>query len=409
MPEGTITLAAVGDISFHGEPGEATLREGPAYPFAAIAPLLADADVRFGNMESVLVPETFPPQELSPNALASPDRAATALAEAGFDVLNMASNHVLDCGTVGLENTRCVLEELGIKVFGAGLDVEAAHRPVIVERNGLRLGFLGYQEDCNYTYGHAGAGPAYLIEREILRDMQELRDQVDVLVLSLHADLEFMETPAVWRRDLSRRLVRRLGGTTTPQTEGADLILEHHPHVPQGVERVGRSLIAYSLGNCLFDSHTSSYLVENGPHTAHSFVLRVELSRKGVGDFDRLPFAISCPPGQRPVPMEGGELSAGLRYLEYLDAQLADDATVLANWREKCLSMLGTYLRRMEGMSAEEFMNRWAWVLLCVQENRSWTTEILRMAEERFREETAPSDPDGKPFLTHHRPSFRYE
>ena len=395
MPDGRAVLAAVGDISFRGDPGEAALREGPAYPFAAIRPRLSDADVRFGNMESVLVPETFPPQELASQALASPDAVAPALAEAGFDVLNMAANHVLDCGTVGLEHTRDVARNLGIEVFGAGLDVEAAHRPAIVEKNGLRLGFLGYQEDCNYTYGHVGAGPAYLVEREILRDMQALRGRVDVLVLSLHADLEFMETPAVWRRDLSRRLARA----------GADLILEHHPHVPQGVERIGRSLIAYSLGNCLFDSHTSSYMVNNGPHTAHSFVLRVELSRDGAGDFERVPFVISPPPGQRPVPMEGDELSAGLGYLEYLDAQLADDAAVLANWRAKCISLLGTYLKRVQGMSAEEFMERWAWVLSCVQENRSWTAEILKMAEERFREEAASQ----KPFLTHHRPSFRYD
>jgi poly-gamma-glutamate synthesis protein (capsule biosynthesis protein) len=395
MTDRAVVLAAVGDISFRGEPGEATLERGAAYPFAPIRPWLAEADLRFANMESVFVPEAYPDEELSSKALAGPTATAPALAEAGFDVLNMASNHVLDCGTEGLEHTTRVIQDLGIKTFGAGLDAETAHRPVIVECNGLRVGFLGYQEDCNYTYGHVGAGPAYLAERDILRDMAGLRGKVDVLVVSLHADLEFMETPAVWRRDLSRRLARA----------GADLILEHHPHVPQGVERAGRSLIAYSLGNCLFDAHTSKYMVANGPHTAHSFVLRVRLSAEGAGEFERLPFSICPPPGQRPVPMEGEELSAGLRYLEYLDAQLADEAAVQANWRRRCMGMLGTYLKRAADMSPEAFMERWAWVLTCVQENRSWTSEILRMAEERFRSEAAAE----KPFLRRHRPSFRFE
>ena len=87
------------------------------------------------------------------------------------------------------------------------------------------------------------------------------------------------------------------------------------------------------------------------------------------------------------------------------EVESADDAVVLANWRRKCMQMLEVYLRRFNGISAEKFMERWAWVLFCVQENRSWTSELLKMAEERFEQE-ARSD---KPFLKHHRPSFRYE
>ena len=267
MSGGKAVLAAVGDVSFRGEPGEAIQREGFGYPFGAIEKWLMEADVRFGNMESVFVSGDFPAEELSRRALAAPDTLAPALKAAHFDVLNMASNHILDCGTVGLEHTRRVIEGLGIRTFGAGMTPRAARKPAIIESNGLRIGFIGYQEDCNYTYGHAGAGPAYLEEKQIIRDIKKLRREADAVVVSIHADLEFMETPSVWRLELSRRLARR----------GADVVLGTHPHVPQGVERVGRSLIAHSLGNCVFDAHTSSYMSENGPHTAHSFVLRVEL------------------------------------------------------------------------------------------------------------------------------------
>ena len=391
----SILLAAVGDISFKGEPGDATLERGVAYPFAELAPVLADADVRFGNMESVLVPQDFPQDKLDPRALCSSDAVAPALREAGFDVLNMASNHVLDCGTVGLDHTRKTIGELGVIPFGAGLDIATAHRPAILEVRGLRVGFLGYQEDCNYTYGHVGAGCAYLVESDILRDMEVLRPRVDVLVLSLHADLEFVETPAVWRRDMSRRLAEA----------GADLILEHHPHVPQGVERVGKCLIAYSMGNCLFAAHTSDYMKNNGPHTGHSFVLKVRLSRDGAGEFERVPFDISQPPGQRPVPVTGDALAEGVRYLEHLDAQLADDDIVLKNWRARCMRVLGSHLKRVGEMTPEQFMAHTVWQLTCVQENRAWTSEILRMAEERFAAQAREEYED----LQYQRPSRRFE
>ncbi|MBN1672890.1 MAG: CapA family protein [Kiritimatiellae bacterium] len=394
MANAKVVLAAVGDVSFSGVPGDAVRANGHAFPFEKIRPWLAEADIRFGNMESILFPADFPAAELDPKGLTCEDSVAPSLREAGFDVMNLAQNHVLDCGTRGLQHTRKRLAELGIGTFGAGLTPEEARRPLVLARNGLRIGFLGYQEDCNYTCGHVGAGPAYLVEAHVLADLRALRPQVDVLVLSMHSDLEFMETPAVWRRDLSRRLA----------AAGADLILHTHPHVPQGVERRGRSLIAYSLGNCLFAAHSSEYMKAHAPHTAHAFVLRVTLSSEGAGEFERLPFEIGEPPEERPVPMTGARLAAGLAYLAQLDAALADEAAVRENWRRKCLQMLGSCLRRAAGLTPEQFMERWGWILLGIQENRSWMAELGTMAMEQFERQAAAP----KPSLEYRRPRALY-
>ena len=78
---------------------------------------------------------------------------------------------------------------------------------------------------------------------------------------------------------------------------------------------------------------------------------------------------------------------------------------VRGNWRRKCLQMLETYLRRCDGIDAGTFMERWSWVLFCVQENRAWTEELLAMARELF-EAQAKAD---KPSLRYHRPSFAHE
>jgi len=393
--ESSVVIAAAGDISFYGEPGEALDVRGAEYPFGAIKHWLDDADLRFANMESVLCPEDFPAEKLSPKALASPERHAAALKSAGFDVLNMASNHVLDCGTIGMLNTQKALNRLGIQTFGVAMNPSEARKPLVIEKNNLTIGFIGYQEDCNYTYGHVGAGPAYLVEENMLEDVAALRQDVDVVVVSVHSDLEFMETPAVWRKQLSHKLA----------DAGADLVLHTHPHVPQGIELRGRSLIAYSLGNCLFDAHTSAYMRDNGPHTGHSFVLKVTVGYGGVEGFERLPFDICKPPGQRPVPMEGEAFDKGIEYLEYLDREVANDETVQKNWRKRCMEMLAIYMKRMEGMKPEDFMERWAWVLAGVTENHSWTSELVRMAEERYQQEGESE----KEFIQHHRPSWRYE
>ena len=98
----TVAVGAVGDISFWGRIGVEMLKRGPDWPFELMRPHLARADVLFGNMESVAIPEDYPRDEIDSEGLISPvpgPDGATALKRAGFDFLNLAANHVLDAGT----------------------------------------------------------------------------------------------------------------------------------------------------------------------------------------------------------------------------------------------------------------------------------------------------------------------
>ena len=96
----------------------------------------------------------------------------------------------------------------------------------VLERNGIRFGFLCYAEDSNYTLGNLGPSYAYYDLETVLEDIEANRDCVDVIVVSFHGDQENMETPSPQRREEFRALARA----------GAGIILGHHPHVPQGVE-----------------------------------------------------------------------------------------------------------------------------------------------------------------------------
>lgn len=425
----TITFGAVGDVGLRRGVAEGMQRHGMEWPFEPMRDELARADLLFGNMETVLVPQDYPEEELEPMGMIAPFPAqdcARVLAEAGFDVLNLAANHVLDAGVVGMEATQAALEEAGIATFGVGHSQENARRPRIVTvggsagstDGGLRIGLLGYCEDGNYSLGTPGPGHAYFEPDAVVEDVRRLRDEdVDLVVVSVHADLEFMPTPSPARRDAFRRIARA----------GADLVLGHHPHVPQGCERVDGSLIAYSLGNFVFPAHSSSYMRENGPDTAWSYLLLVELSEDGVGAHERVPFTIGAPPDERPVPCEGTERTRRLERLEELDRALQDDEEVARVWREVALRKLAvelpkavTWKRRPTplwkraigralGLSSpadivvdvdrvlEELVGRWC----LTAENRAWMEEVLAAGRERWElRNTGPADRLHRP---HHR------
>lgn len=390
----TITFGAVGDISFAAQTGEDARAHGPDWLFEKMRPVLGRAEVLFGNMESVAIPAQFPREEIDPGGQISPlsgEEGAAALRRAGFDVMNMAANHVLDAGSMGLDHTKACLEGAGIVVGGVGYSQAEARQLKIVERHGLRLGFLCYAEDSNWTLGHTDPGFALYELEAVAEDVAQHRASVDALIVSIHADLEFMPTPSVPRLRNSRAIAEA----------GATVILHHHPHVPQGMEMVNGCLVCYSLGNFVFDAHTSEYMKNNGPHTAHSFVLLAELGRDGVRSLERVPFEIREPPEQRPTPLEGRKREEMLAYLAELDRQVQDDELVKRIWRETAKrslsSLLGELRRRDLDNVIEEMVGRYC----ILAENRSWMQEILEMGREHWEAQKRTSDP-------FHRPHWRY-
>jgi poly-gamma-glutamate synthesis protein (capsule biosynthesis protein) len=302
----------------------------------------------------------------------SGDVVASGLREAGFDLLNLAANHVLDAGSIGLEYTRACLENAGIVTAGVGWSQDEARELKVVSCGGLDVGFLCYGEDSNYTLGHTAPGYAYYERDTVLEDVARHRDRVDVLVVSVHADIEFMPTPSLPRYRIFREIA----------DAGATVVLGHHPHVPQGIEMRGTSLIAYSLGNFLFQAHTSAYMKSNGPHTADSFVLLVDLAREGVTGFRRIPCAIAEPPEQRPAELRAGNAERMLARFEELDSMLADEYLVRDTWRAVCKRMLATYIKRLAGMDVDDVIREMAGRLALTAENRSWMQEILEWGRE---------------------------
>ena len=360
--DNTITLAAVGDICICKYVREHIRAHGPAWPFELCRDALR-ADLAFGNLECV----AYKPGTSEPTSrlqMIAEWNEGAGLKEAGFSLLNLANNHILDFGGEPGLQTVGFCENYGIAHVGFGPDQSQARQPVILERAGIKVGFLGYTEDVPGLKRQVAPGPAYISEPNILEDIDELKDAgADVVVVSLHADLEFVDWPAPHRVAMSRRLV----------DAGADLVLQHHPHVPQGVEEYGDGLIAYSLGNFVFPVHGDDYMHNGSPWTDKSFVLRVALGKEGYVSHEIVPVQIEQ--SGRPAPIPADKAAAFLERHGRISEDLADSEALDRAWLETARRYVRinvewlAELLQQKGMdyAAGEFMER-----LFYDENLPW-------------------------------------
>ena len=420
-PKNSITLGAVGDISYLSGVNAGVRKHGHDWPFDLMRPYLQSVDILFGNMECVFLPPDYPQKQVDPRALIAPFPGAdiaASLARAGFGFLNLAENHILDAGVLGMNYTRKMLESAGIVTGGVGNSQIEARKLVTVERGGVVVGFLCYCEDNNYVLGTRGPCHAFYERDAVIADVEQARKDVDVLVVSVHADIEFMPVPSLPRRTTFREIA----------SAGANVILGHHPHVPQGCEMYEGSLIAYSLGNFLFPAQTSRYMRGKLPRTAQSFLLKIQVGPAGVSSFERVPIEIRGGEKERPVPLQGVDADALLRYFAQLDGHLEDEAFLRETWRNVATTHLAKYLKQALNIPSESAVQKKVRGLLArlglgirpkpnvdrvvdelvtrlclTQENRLWMEEILRMGIEAHEVRvSAETDP-------YHRPSFRFE
>ena len=253
-----VRLVAVGDICLAGGVERASHKAEPTYPFTAMLRTLQSADIAFGNLECVLSARGRPVPKRY-NFRARPAWAKKLYA-AGFDVLSVANNHTLDYGRAALADTVRHLREAGIVAVGAGETLSEALRVRILQRRGLRIGFLAYlgmfppllpiiaDQPC-VAMGHP---------HQVRRDVADARKQVDVLIVSVHAGVERQSTPSARQREIGRAAV----------DAGADLVLGHHPHIVQPVESYRGKPICYSLGNFVFDPSPAVLRNPAGPWSA---------------------------------------------------------------------------------------------------------------------------------------------
>lgn len=254
-------LAAVGDIMLGGTAAPEMEKYGYDHPFALTRDILKRAQIVFGNLEGPLTDAGVAAASKQYVFRSPPDKVAPALARAGFNILSLANNHSLDYGPQGLEDTRAALKAAGIQFTGGGRDEaearQAAHLTCPAARGsgysvnaGITVAFLAYSLTFpeEFWAGPNKPGTAFGHERSVREDIAAARGRADIVTVSFHWGQEGKTELRDYQTKLAHAAI----------DAGAAVVLGHHPHVLQGVERYKDGVILYSLGNFAFGSYSNT-------------------------------------------------------------------------------------------------------------------------------------------------------
>jgi len=321
-----VTLCAVGDVGPD--------REDPDSIFQFSAETTRGADIAFCQLERSLTKGGSRQVQIRSHHSRVDPKNVSALVSGGFNVVSFASNHTLDWGVEGLFDTMELLKAKGMHVIGVGRDIEEARRPVVIEKKGVKIAFLGYCSVLPKGYdaapGVAGCAPLRATTfyeqvdwqagtppkivtntnqndlNDMIKDIQKIRPLVDIVIVSVHWGIHFAPAMiAMYQREAGHAAI----------DAGADLILGHHAHILKGIEVYKGKTIFYSLGNFAFDVPASFVLSDPGyrqmrqrypwdvdpGYTGYGYpvdsrktmIVRCLISRKGIEKVSFLPALIN--------------------------------------------------------------------------------------------------------------------
>jgi len=247
------------------------------WPFLKIVDYLKEADLLFGNLEGPISNKGT--KFNSTYSFRADPMTVEGLGYAGFDVLSVANNHIGDWGREAMEDTFRILKENGIEYIGGGYNRREAHSPVIKELDsGTKIAFLAYT-NLSSRYWEAEenqSGIAWLDGEQMKEDIIRAKEQSDIVVVSMHFGEEYISHSNSVQQSLAKTAI----------DAGADLVVGHHPHVAQEIERYKKGYIAYSLGNFVFDQFFSEE-VKKG------LILRVVVKNKQIKEVKPIEIKIS--------------------------------------------------------------------------------------------------------------------
>ena len=277
----TITLFAAGDIMLSRAVESKMLAKNDFnYCFSPMTKLITEADLAFANLESPIIAGSVVPSG-SFSFRANP-KSAAALKTAGFDVLTLANNHFGNFGQKGMTETFKYLDEQGVKYVGAGTNAAQMKNPLVIEKQGIKVAFLGYSYGPDYYAATSqAAGFALMDQGQLIKDLEAAKKLADLIIVTMHDGIEYTNDPSEHQQAFARLAV----------DHGADLVIGHHPHVVQQMEIYKDKYIFYSLGNFVFDQMWSL-------DTRQGLSVMFTLDKNGVTDLDYYPVLIQdyCQP-----------------------------------------------------------------------------------------------------------------
>lgn len=224
-------------------------------------------DVLFGNLEGPISDKGTRVGSIYSFRL--DPKAIEGLNYAGFDILSVANNHLFDYGKASLEDTFLRLKEAGISYVGGGFNSKEAYSPVIKEVRGTRIAFLAFTNlGSKYWAAQENCSGIAWLEKEVLKEeISKAKTQAEVVIVSFHLGDEYQAKSNFLQKSFARLAV----------DSGADLVIGHHPHVIQEIEKYRNKYIIYSLGNFIFDQDFSRATMEG-------LIIKVVIEDKEIGE-----------------------------------------------------------------------------------------------------------------------------
>lgn len=253
-----------------------------------ILPLIESADISFVNLECPITTHVDPIEKSGPALKAVPE---TINAIRSFTVAGLANNHILDYGSVGLEDTIAACKGVGIATVGAGSTLKEAQQIFIQKVKGVAVAIIAIAEyEFNQSEnGGPGSAPIDIIDNT--KQIQEAKALADIVIVTIHGGNEYFPYPRPGLRKLCRYFIEL----------GVDAVICHHPHIPGAYEVYNDKPIYYSIGNFLFDNDNPpnewdmGYLVE----------LEIDLKGKYLASYQIHPYRQSISNGGVRLLMSG--------------------------------------------------------------------------------------------------------
>lgn len=309
----SVSMVAVGDVMLgdhpvcYGHGVRASIdRMGIDAFLAGVAPLLNEHDIATGNLEAVLSAGEDGRSDLVHEEMRGRPQFAAGLAKAGFNVMTVANNHALHHGEKDFADSAQLIRRNGIEPVGL-LTETGDLNCFSFEKKGITVGVVGFSvRPEKYRPGTRlyaqGTG------EQLLAQVRKLAPRFTALVVSIHWGEEYLHVPSPGQVELGRKLI----------DAGAAVVLGHHPHVLQGIERYGAGYIVYSLGNFVFD-----HWEESGKD---SLAVHFDFSRGGVTGMKLVPIWIGD--GHCPQVASGARSERILKLIETLSRRIEEYVAV---------------------------------------------------------------------------------
>ena len=297
--------------------------------FNDLLPLFSDANILMANLEFPLVDEVEKVNKTGP-ILTGKTKFIEPLVKAGFNVFGLANNHIKDAGASGVNSTLNCCTKFNIDTVGAGANLATAKKPLIIEKNGWKIGLIAFAEQEFNTATENEAGANYIDVYEDFDTIKKLKEKTDYVIVLYHGGVEYYEYPSPLLQKKCRKMI----------ASGADIVTCQHSHCIGTVESYNDGTIVYGQGNTLFGYR------KNSETWNHGLLLQINLNEEGI-ETSYIPIeTINNGTIQKMNNIEGNLLMTNLFKIS---KKISDETFIQNSWLSFCNKRKPLYFSYMFG------------------------------------------------------------